>query len=141
MIKHWRQKLAVAGIVGATYLVNVAPVFAQTQAWTGVCVSEADKDVATIQGFQCLLANVLSIFLTLVGLAGFIALIAASFRILTAGGNSQQMEKSRQSITHAVLGLVVAVSAFIILNLISRFTGVKSILEFNIPGPTTKWPL
>jgi len=90
--------------------------------------------VATIQGLQCLLANVLSIFLTLVGVTAFIMLIVASFRLLVSGGDTKQVEKGRNSVTYAIIGLVVAVSAFIILNLIADFTGVRTILEFKIPS-------
>lgn len=93
-----------------------------------------NTDVATLQGLQCLIANVLSIFLTVVGLGAFIMLIAASFQLLTSGGNSQATEKAQKSVTYAVVGLVVAVSAFIILRLIASFTGVDTILQFRIPG-------
>ena len=115
-------------------LASVSPAFAQTSPWSGVCVSQTDQTVATIQGLQCLLANVLSIFLTVVGLAAFIMLIVSGFRLLVSGGNTQSVEKARNSVTYAVVGLVVAVSSFVILNLIAEFTGVKTILEFKIPS-------
>lgn len=121
------------GITAAFYLASAMPVFAQTRPWEDVCVDANNPDVATIQGFQCLLANVLSIFLTVVGLGAFIMLIVAAFRLLVSGGNSQAMEKARNSVTYAVIGLVVAVSAFVILNLIAEFTGVKTILKFEVP--------
>ncbi|NCN45607.1 MAG: hypothetical protein COU63_03670 [Candidatus Pacebacteria bacterium CG10_big_fil_rev_8_21_14_0_10_36_11] len=121
------------------FFLAFSPANAQTQAWTGVCVSTRDETVATIQGFQCLLANVLSGFLTLVGMAGFITLIVAGIRILLSGGNSQALEKSKSSITFAILGLIVALSAFMILNLVAEFTGVKTILNFVIPDSNHQW--
>jgi hypothetical protein len=95
--------------------------------------------VATIQGLQCLLANVLSTFLTLVGIAAFVMLVVSAFRILVGGGNSTELDNSKKAITQAVIGLFVAISAFIILNLVAEFTGVKTILNFTIPDSTTKW--
>lgn len=109
----------------------------QTSEWSGVCIE--NEDVATIQGFQCLLANILSVALTLLGLVGFVMMIVASLRYLLSGSNSQQVEKSKQTMTYAVIGIVVALSSFIILNLISKFTGVTSILNFKIPSSMTQW--
>ena len=138
-MKSLGKIISITSLLLALQLVTTSPVFAQTSPWSGVCVSQTDETVATLQGFQCLLANVLSIFLTVVGIAAFIMLVMASFRLLVSGGNSQNVEKARNSVTYAVIGLVVAVSAFIILNLIADFTGVRTILEFKIPtsGSTT----
>lgn len=111
-------------------------VYAQTgpQPWTegpGACAYEG---VATIQGIECLLANVLSVAITLIGLAGFIMMIVGAFRYLISGGNSKETETARNTMTYAVIGLVVALASFIILNIIAEFTGIKTILEFSIPN-------
>ena len=140
-MKNINRKIAVIGSALLGFLASASPALAQTSSWSGVCVSENDSSVATIQGFQCLLANVLATFLTLVGIVSFIMVVVAAFNILLSGGNSQNVEKAQKSITSAVIGLVVALSAFIILNLISDFTGVKTILKFRIPRPETQWPL
>ena len=105
------------------------------QTWRGTCVSE--DGVATIQGLRCLIANILSIAITGIGFAGFIMLIVGGFRYLTSGGNSKGTETAKNTITFAVIGLVVALSSFVILNLIAEFTGVKTILNFIIPEAGT----
>ncbi len=115
------------------------PVYAQTQAWTGVCVAGPDNDVATIQGFQCLVANVLSIAITGIGLAGFVMLIIGAFKYLLSGGNAKGAEDGKNTMTFAVIGLVVALSAFFILRILAEFTGVRSILNFTIPGSDTNF--
>jgi len=130
------QKITALSMAAMVFLASASPALAQTSAWSGVCVGESGthaEDVATVQGLQCLIANVLVVFLTIVGIAAFIMLVISSLRILASGGNSQAVEKARNSITYAVIGLVVAVSAFAILNLIASFTGVDTILQFNIP--------
>jgi hypothetical protein len=91
------------------------------------------KGVATIQGLQCLIGNVLSVIITIIGLAAFVMLILGSFRYMVSGGNSKGTESARQTITFAIVGIVVALSAFLILNLIAAFTGVEEIQEFKIP--------
>jgi hypothetical protein len=93
-------------------------------------------DVATIQGFGCLIGNILSVAVTLIGMLALVMFIAASFRYLTSGGNSKSTEQAKGTITYAVVGLVVSISAFIILNLISNFTGID-VSTFVIPQATT----
>jgi len=112
---------------------SVSPVFAQQKDWGGVCVGGEDKDVATVQGLECLIANIFTVIITLIGLSAFIMFIVGSLTWLTAGSNSGNMEKARKSFTYAVVGIVVALSAFIILNLIASFTGVNIIRNFSIP--------
>ena len=72
-------------------------------------------------------------------MAGFVMLIVGAFKWMLSGGNSQATEKARGTITYAVVGLIVALSSFIVLNLISDFTGMKTILKFVIPPSTTQW--
>lgn len=123
-------------------LISVAsPVFAQTQEWSGVCVGPADlnpgtdaSDVATIQGVQCLLANGFSVIITIIGLAGFVMFIVGSFRYLLSGGNTKGTETAKNTFTFMVVGIIVALSGFIILNLISSFTGIDNITKFIIPS-------
>ncbi|MBU0576496.1 hypothetical protein KJ654_02440 [Patescibacteria group bacterium] len=110
------------------------------QAWKGDCVAKADVvpgGVATIQGLRCMIANILSVAITAIGFAGFLMLIIGGFRYLTSGGNSKGTETAKNTITFAVIGLVVALSSFVILNLIAEFTGVKTILQFVIPSAGT----
>jgi hypothetical protein len=117
----------------ALVLVLPAPVQAQTKAWTGVCVSETDPDVATVQGLECLIANVFSVIISFIGLGGFVMMIVGSIRWLVSGGNTNQTEKARGTFTYAVAGIVLALSAYIILNLLSEFTGVWQLTKFYIP--------
>jgi len=114
--------------------------YAQTQEWSNIstgCVSE--DGVATIQGVGCLLANVFSIALTVLGIIGFIMIIFAAFNMMVMGGNSQATEKSKNTITFAVIGIILALSSFIIINLISSFTGIEVIKNFSIPGSGKDW--
>ena len=86
-----------------------------------------------------MLANVFSIALTALGIAGFIMIIYAAFNMMIMGGNSQATEKSKNTITMAVVGIILALSSFIIVNLISDFTGLEVIKNFTIPGSAKNW--
>lgn len=114
-----------------------SPALAQgPQAWTGVCIYQESEDapkVATIQGLQCLLANVLSVAITLIGIVAFFIFIISAFQIMMSGSNSKGLESAKGSITFAIVGIVVALSAFLILNLLSSFTGIN-LTRFVIPA-------
>ncbi|PIY79612.1 MAG: hypothetical protein COY81_01615 [Candidatus Pacebacteria bacterium CG_4_10_14_0_8_um_filter_43_12] len=110
---------------------------AQQYTWSGVCVAGPDNDVATIQGFQCLIANVFSIIITVIGLAGFVMFIWGAFQWMLSGNNTKGVETAKQSMTYAIIGIVVALSGFIIINLIAEFTGVNIIRTFIIPSSET----
>lgn len=110
------------------------------QVWSGVCLGstiENGQDVATIQGLQCVIANLLTIAITGVGFAGFVMIIYGAFRYMISGGNSKGTEAAKNTLTWAVIGLVVALSSFFILNIIAQFTGVDTILNFVIPDSST----
>ena len=117
----------------------VKPVQAQTQDWEQINSGCVVDGVASIQGIGCLLANVLSVALTLLGLTGFVMIIYAAFNWMLSGGKSQEVEKSKNSITFAIIGIILALSAFIIINLLAEFTGIKLIKQFSIPGSKTDW--
>lgn len=119
----------------------IAPVYAQTQAWSGVCVGREDlnpnthaNDVATLQGIQCLLANVFTVIITVIGLAGFVMFIVGAFRYLTSGGNTKGTETAKNTFTFMVIGIIVTLSGFIVLNLLSSFTGIDVITKIVIPS-------
>ncbi len=121
-------------IIGAS-LLSSSPAFAQTTTWSGVCIAGEGKggDVATIQGLECLIANVFTVIISLIGLAAFLMFIIGSVQWLISGSSSDGTKKARDTFTYAVIGIVVALSAFIVLNLIAGFTGVNIIKEFIIP--------
>ncbi|HPS40560.1 MAG TPA: hypothetical protein PLQ50_00980 [Candidatus Woesebacteria bacterium] len=113
--------------------------YAQTREWSSIpggsgCVV---GDVATIQGVGCLVANVLSVILSVLGVVGFIMIIYAGFNLLLNGGNSQATKKSKDIVTYAIIGIVLALCSFIIVNLIAEFTGIDAIKRFTMPNSST----
>lgn len=107
------------------------------QEWTSIndeCVGGIDNDVATIQGIGCLLANVFSVALTVMGLAAFLMLLYGAYKLMTAGSNPKGIDTARETIKFAVIGIVLALSSFIIINMIAAFTGLDVLTEFVIPS-------
>ena|SRR3989344_5755820 len=88
--------------------------------------------VLTIQGIEGILINILAIAISGIGFAGFVMLIIGSFQFLLSGGNPKGTEGGRNTMTYALVGLLVALSSWIILNTIAFFTGVQAIKFFDI---------
>lgn len=105
-----------------------------TKVWTGGCIGDLadERDVATIQGIECIVENALTIGTTAVGIASFVMLLVGAFLYLTSGGNPKGTEAGQKTLTFAVIGIVVSLTGIIALNFISSFTGVKTIKTFQI---------
>ena len=121
-------------LIIAASLYSATPVFAQTNTWSGECVGGAGQDVATIKGIECLIANILTVAISLIGMVSFLMFIIGSVMWLVSGGSPEGTKKARDTLLYAVIGIAIALSAFIALNLIAGFTGVDTIKEFIIPS-------
>lgn len=73
------------------------------------------------------------------GLAAFVMIIIASFRYMLSGGNTKGTDQPVVRSRVLIVGIVVALSAFIILRLLSAFTGVD-LTKFFIPRDDTTYP-
>lgn len=114
-------------------------VAAQGKAWAGSCVGTTNTlagDVATIQGFTCLVANALNVILTIFAFVGFGMFIYGSLMYLLSGGQASKIEKAKSTFTYAIIGLVLAIAAFVLVNLISVFMGIDSMLTIKFLGNT-----
>lgn len=102
--------------------------------WTEPCYEPtAVGNVATIQGFECIFIRILNIATSLAGLAVFIMLLIGGFKYLTSGGDPKKAQSAKDTLSHAILGLVLIIAAWFILRFIEEFTGVK-VTIFKIPG-------
>ena len=89
--------------------------------WSSRC---AQNGVATLAGFECLLANILNWIIPIIGLATFLMLIVGSFQFLTSQGNPKEMEGAKKTISFAIFGLILDLAAWVIINFVSIFTGI-----------------
>jgi len=76
------------------------------------------------------LGNLLKTLIPLIGFLAFIMIIISGFRILTAGSNPENFEKGKKTLTHALIGLSLAIISWLILKTIAYLTGAN-ILEFK----------
>lgn len=103
------------------------PISAQVQEW-----ENQESGVATIKSAETLFTNLLSLAIQLIGITTFIIIVVGGIKYLLSGGDPKATEAAQATITKGVIGLVLAVTSWFILQAIAGFTGVESILEFQI---------
>ena len=89
-----------------------------------LAVANVDGEkVATIGSLESLFSNVVQAVVALVGVALLVMFFVAGFSFLFAGGDPKKHEQAKGTLTNAIIGLIVIVAAYIIINLIQVFTG------------------
>jgi hypothetical protein len=106
-------------VVLVIFLANVKTLLAQSS-FQG---REQFTDVATIQGFERIFANVITVVIELAGVILFLTFIVAGFKYLTSSGDPKALEGAKGTLTHAIIGLIVLLLAFVILVIIQEVTG------------------
>jgi len=118
------KKLIIAGLIIASLLAaalfavntSAAPVDVLQTCNSGSTVCQGSVDSNTT--VSSLLRNVINLLLMIVGIVAVITIIVAGIRYVTSGGDGQQTKNARDTILYAIVGLVVAIMAFPIVNFV-----------------------
>ena len=106
------------------FFVTPLPAHAIGQDWTG-CLDS--NKVATLNCIPIVFSNIIQAALIFVGSVAVVLLIYAGIRFVMSGGDPKQVQSARSIITYAIIGLVIVLSSFAIIFLISYLTGAKCI--------------
>ncbi|MDO8487139.1 MAG: hypothetical protein Q7S45_02525 [Candidatus Curtissbacteria bacterium] len=93
-------------------VVFVAPVYAQTPA-----------PPAQISNIVNVLENIIKLLAPAAGIAFFIMLLVGGYKFITSGGDPKAVGSARSTLTYAVIGIILVVASWLILQLIATFTG------------------
>ena len=86
-----------------------------------------DKGVATLQCLPILFERFVIGMLILAGTTAVIMIIVSGIKLIFSGGEAKQVEAARNNLTYAIIGLIVVLSASLIINLVAYVTGVPCI--------------
>jgi len=126
-----------------SYILNPNLVYAQsTSSWdNGRCTKKVgDVEVATIQGLECLFANVLTVVTYVAGISFFFMFIVNGFKYIFSSSDQKQLAQISSSITLAVIGLAGVIISWLVLSFIQNFFFGDNplfdidITKFSIPG-------
>jgi hypothetical protein len=70
------------------------------------------------QGILGVIADIISILLSISGAVAVLAIIYGGFLFLTAGGNETQVKTAKQILLYAIIGTVVIILSYVIIDVI-----------------------
>ena len=120
-----RLKLLALSIMSMGIL--AAPVLVPVTADAAICSGDA---ISCAQGgagasgqsggvpLATFLKNIVNILLYLIGAIAVIVIIIGGLRYVTSGGDSSQMTAAKNTILYAVIGVIVAILAYAIVNFV-----------------------
>jgi hypothetical protein len=95
----------------------------------------ANPNPACLQALETVFEKGLSTALWGVGIACFFAIIIGGIKYMTAGADDKAMGGAKQTITYGIIGLVIAVSAYALLNGLNLIIfRIPNLIKFDIPG-------
>jgi len=112
-------------------------VYAQIKDW-GTCVTP--EGIPTFKCLEIVFGNILFMSSALVVLILFIMFVVGAFRYLTSFGNPESVKKAQGTLRYALIGFILFLSAYLILNVICYLFlgGIGSscrLFKLEIPGP------
>jgi putative flippase GtrA len=102
--------------------------------WNTLVKGCIQSDVATLACIPAVIANILSAAIAFGGIIATAFVIWGGYKYIRSGGDPKQVDTARQTITYAIIGLVIVMLAYFILWLISRLTGVECLSKFSFSG-------
>lgn len=93
--------------------------------------SKTGDKVATLKCLPAVFQNVVFAALLFAGVVAVFLIIYSGIKFITSGGDPKQVEGARHTMTYAIIGLVVILLSFFIINLIANITGATCILNFG----------
>lgn len=117
-------------------MIPLFSVNAQIRDWQDVPGCMVDG-VPTLKCLEAVFGNIIFMASALIVLVLFIMFVIGSFNYLTSLGNPERVKKAQKTLTMALVGFIVFVCAFLILNTIDVLFlgGQKNIFRFQIGGP------
>lgn len=106
-------------------------IFPAKSVWAVEWSDKAKNEAATLKDLEYIFARILNVFFGFAGLALLVMFIVGGFSYLTAGDNPKAAEKARNTLTFAVIGLVVILLAWFIMKFLVDFTGLN-LMEFKV---------
>ncbi len=91
------------------------------QSCSGNQIPTAGVNLNTREGVVALIAKIIEWALYLSGAVAVIFVIIGGYRYLTAGGNEETATKARKSVVNALIGLVIIILAYVIVNVVTNF--------------------
>ncbi len=129
------KKITSLAVGVSSFLAVGAQAFAADTAFNA-CGGGPDSQFANLCKISQNPGDLVSKFLTIVIIVAILAslffLIYGGIRWITSGGDEKQVEAAKSHVVAAIVGLVIALAAFFLIQFIGKFFAVN-LLNFKIP--------
>lgn len=82
--------------------------------------------LSSSQSLSELIGNAIKLFLTFAGAVAVVFVIIGGFFYITAQGNEEQAEKGKTTLINAIIGVVIIIMAYVIINVITNLVSSPS---------------
>jgi hypothetical protein len=89
------------------------------------------EGVATLACVPIVFQNVVNAALMFSGVVAVGFIIWSGIKMINSGGDPKQVQGARQTLTYAIIGLIVILLSFFIVSLVSNIFGVSCIQQFG----------
>lgn len=117
------KKLAIVSGGSAVALLPLAANADECTTITG-CVSNVTPPNAATGSLTDNIKNIINVMLLIIGIVAVIMLIVGGFRYVLSNGNEKAVSGAKDTILYAVIGIVVALLSFAIVNFVLARFGV-----------------
>lgn len=90
--------------------------------WNSIVPGCVVGDVATLNCLPALFQNVVKAALLFAGAVALFLIIISGLKFITSAGDPKQVEGAKHTMTYAIIGLIIILTSFLIINLIANIT-------------------
>jgi len=127
--KSFFSKIHLIFASGMLAFAILAPVSALAQADPLGVEDAARINVGESRDLKFAISNVVNIVLGFLGILAVIIIMYAGFKWMTASGNEEQVGEARKMLLQAVIGLIIIMAAWVIINFVTTEIGTAVQLE------------
>lgn len=88
--------------------------------------------VATLSCIPVIFSNIINALFIFVGITSLVIIIISGYKFMNSAGDPKKLESARETLTYAIVGLLLVLFSLFIRNLISQITGVPCVKTFGL---------
>lgn len=143
-MKKYQFKVLFIAVLFSLFFVNSGVVNAQSNGYFGLDETARNAGLSASQGYETnvssIVGNVIGTGLSLVAVLFFILMVYGGFLWMTARGDEGQAGKAKGTITAAIIGIIIVLSAYAITRFVFDSVNTAEPTPAVTPGATPASP-
>jgi len=87
------------------------------------------NEIPVLRGLEDIFRDTVSLAIPIAGIVLFVMLLIGGFKYITSGPDPQKVQSAKNTLTYAILGMVLFAMAYLIIAAIGHFTGAETYLK------------